>query len=67
MVSTNDDGCTANVDPSDGWQRQMLAVIAFEPAYVPILLDAWNALDAAVRADTIVYVTVTNGADDPLY
>ncbi len=58
---------SANVNPDDAWEKQILAVIAYQPDYVPILEAAWVAIDDAIRADTVVYVTTTNGDDEPLY
>jgi hypothetical protein len=58
---------SANVSAADAWQKQILAVVAPEPAHVDVLREAWAALDADTRADTVVYVIVTNGDDDFLY
>jgi len=58
---------SANVVPEQAWDKQLLAVIAPEPEHVATLLEAWEGLDAATKADTIIYVTVSNGDDDFLY
>ncbi len=58
---------SANVSAEDAWVKQILHVIADRPEHVPILQTAWTNLDTAVRTDTIVFVTVTNGADDFVY
>jgi hypothetical protein len=54
---------SANVAPTDAWVKQILAIIAAEPEHVQIVRDAWDALDAETRADTILYVTTTLGDD----
>ena len=58
---------TANVTAADGWQKQILSVIAYAPEHADALAVAWAAIDASLRADTIVYVTVSNGDDGFLY
>jgi hypothetical protein len=58
---------TANVDPADAWRRQVLAVVAPEPDHIEVLRLAWQSLDPATQADTILYVTLTEGADEFLY
>jgi hypothetical protein len=58
---------TANVAAADAWDKQILSVIAYTPAHVVSLRSAWDALDASLKADTIVYVTASNGDDAFLY
>ena len=58
---------SANVAPADAWQKQILSVIAWAPGHADAIAAAWADVDAAVRADTIVVVTVTDGDDAPLY
>lgn len=58
---------TANVDPADAWVRQVLSVLAYGEAHAQVLHDAWSALPADVRADTIVLVTISDGDDTFLY
>lgn len=58
---------SANVAEADRWHKQILSVIAYSPMHVESLRTAWNALEDEVRADTIVYVTATNGDDAFLY
>ena len=58
---------SANVSAEDAWVKQILHVIADRPEHVSILQTAWTNLDSAVRTDTIVFVTVTNGADEFVY
>ena len=58
---------TANVTAPDAWERQILSVLAYGPDHATVLADAWAALPADLRGDTIVYVTVTDGDDAFLY
>ena len=58
---------SANVAPEFAWQKQIIAIVAPEPAHVPVVRQAWDTLDDAVRADTIVWVIVSDGDDAPLY
>jgi hypothetical protein len=58
---------TANVSAADRWQKQILAVLAYDDQAADVVLEAWNALDPAVKADSIVLVTVTHGADTFIY
>ncbi len=58
---------SANVDPQDAWPKQILAVIAQSPDHADAIEQAWAMVDAATKADTIVYVTVTEGDDDFIY
>lgn len=58
---------SANVAPEDAWRKQVLAILAYAPGHKDSLETAWDQLDAAVKGDTIVIVTVTNGDDGFLY
>lgn len=58
---------SALVAPEDAWVKQILHVIAYSPAHTETLRAAWDTIDAAIKADTIVYVTATNGDDAFLY
>ncbi len=58
---------SANVTLADAWTKQILHVIAYSPMHADSLRAAYDALDASVKADTVVLVTVTNGDDAPLY
>jgi len=53
--------------PEDHWVKQILAVIAYNAGDAASVATAWSALDPAVKGDTIVVVTQTDGADAPLY
>ena len=58
---------SANVHPDDRWQKQILSILAYGPDFAASLREAWDELDAETKADTIVYVTVTNGDDAFIY
>lgn len=55
---------TANVVPADKWQKQVVHIWTLHPDWVPVLQDAWQKLDTATKADTIVLVTVEAGSTD---
>ena len=58
---------TENVVDEDAWERQILSVIAYSDAHADTFADVWAGLDDATRADTILYVTVTDGDDTFIY
>ncbi|MEM9071494.1 MAG: hypothetical protein AAGE52_23510 [Myxococcota bacterium] len=58
---------SARVAPDDAWDKQILVVMAYGEMHAESLRTAWDALDASVTADTIVYVVITDGMDAPLY
>ncbi|MEZ4296342.1 MAG: hypothetical protein R3B70_15330 [Polyangiaceae bacterium] len=58
---------SANVAPEDAWSKQILAVIAQTPDHALAIAEAWQMIDPATKADTIVLVTVTEGDDDFVY
>jgi hypothetical protein len=48
---------------SDRWEKQVLAVLAYDDQHAARLAEAWAGLDDATRADTWVLVVVTHGDD----
>ncbi len=58
---------TANVSAEDRWQKQVLAILAYGPEHADKVELAYAALDAKLKADTIVYLVVTDGSDDFIY
>lgn len=58
---------TANVSAADRWEKQILAVLAWDDQHAAVVEQVWSGLSADVRADTIVVVTVTNGDDLFIY
>lgn len=58
---------STNVNSADAWNKQILHIIADEPGYIDMLRTAWDSLSPSTKADTIVLVTATLGADGFLY
>ncbi|MEO7091835.1 MAG: hypothetical protein ABI175_01210, partial [Polyangiales bacterium] len=58
---------TMNVSAADKWDKQILAVLAWDDQAADIVAQAWTAADAQTKADTIVIVTVTAGEDTFIY
>jgi len=56
-----------NVAPEDAWVKQILVVMAYSDMHADAIEDGWLGLDAATRADTVLYVVTTDGSDSPLY
>jgi hypothetical protein len=58
---------SANVEPTDGWSKQILHILAYADEHASSLAQAYPQVASAVRADTIVLVTVTHGDDEFVY
>ena len=58
---------SAHVSAGDRWQKQILAVVAYGAGHAASLTAALDQIDAETRADTIVWILVTDGADDFIY
>ncbi len=58
---------SANVLPEDQWVKQVLYVLAATPTHAQTVRTVWDSTSAELRADTVVVVTVTEGADAPVY
>jgi hypothetical protein len=58
---------TAHVSEEDRWRKQILAVVAYGPGHADALATALDAIEPAIRADTIVWILVTGGDDDFIY
>jgi hypothetical protein len=58
---------SANVAPEDAWEKQILSVVAYGPMHVDSVLTAYAGLDPAIKADTILVVTATDGDDAFIY
>ena len=58
---------TANVAAADTWTKQVLFIVAYAEQHATALKEAFNQIDAAIKGDTIVWVTVTDGDDAFLY
>ena len=58
---------SANVVPEQRWEKQILHVIAYEARHADAMRMAWEMVDPALRADTILWITVTEGDDAAIY
>jgi len=58
---------SAAVEAPYQWEKQLLSVLAWDEPTADTLQTAWDALPGDVRADTILWVTATNGEDAFLY
>jgi hypothetical protein len=58
---------TANVSAADHWDKQILAVLAWDDTVADTFAQAWQMADASVKADTIVVLTTTDGDDMFIY
>lgn len=55
------------VAPEHAWTKNMVFVYADTTAHAMTMMTAWAGLDAALRADTIVYVSVSEAMDAFIY
>ena len=58
---------SANVTEVDGWDKQILHIIAYAPEHAESLGAAFELVDPVLQGNTIVYITVSNGDDFFLY
>lgn len=58
---------TENVSDADRWEKQILAYLAIDAQAADTVAEAWNNASAALKADTILLVTVTSGEDLFIY
>lgn len=56
-----------NVSAADAWEKHVLHVIAYTSMHADMLEAAYPTLDASVRGDTVLMITVTEGADTFIY
>ena len=56
-----------NVSAADKWDKQILAVLAWDDDVANTFAAAVQALDPSVKADTIVVITTTAGDDTFIY
>lgn len=56
-----------NVAATDRWTKQVLHVFAYGQDHAASLEAAYIGLDATLKANTILLITVSDGADAPLY
>jgi hypothetical protein len=58
----------ANATAADAWVRSILHVFAYDAQYADAVQSAWNTqVDAAVKGDAILILTVTDGNDGDIY
>ena len=55
------------VAPEDRWVKQILFIYADTAAHAATLRTAWDALDPAIRADSVLYVSVSEEMDGFIY
>lgn len=58
---------TRGVIKQHRWSRQILHIIAEDSAYLPILQQAYSALDPVIQHDTIVLITVADSNSDFMF
>ena len=58
---------SANVSAADTWVKQVLVVMAYGDDHADKIETAWNNLALPTKANTVVYVVVTDGSDLPVY
>jgi hypothetical protein len=58
---------TANVSAADHWDKQVLAVLAWDDQAADTFAQAYASVDPSVKADTIVIITSTAGDDTFIY
>lgn len=58
---------SARVAPEDAWTKQILHVLAYSSQHEEVLNAAYEGLDPAVKADTLLLITVTDGDDGFIY
>ncbi len=58
---------SAHVAYPDGWEKQVLHVLAYSPEHAATMESAYYQLPPELKADTIVVVTVSDGDDEFLY
>jgi len=58
---------SANVSAQDRWEKQVLAVLAYDDQHADLVAQVWAGFDASIRADTLLVVTVTHGDDTFVY
>lgn len=58
---------TSQVSAADLWSEQMVAMLAYDAQHAQVAMDAWNALSAETRGETMMIVAVTSGDDLFIY
>ena len=60
-------GSNENVEGDDVWAKQFLHALAYGEAHAQQLEDTWHTLDASLRGETVLVITVTHGDDLFIY
>jgi hypothetical protein len=55
------------VAPEDAWVKQILFVYAINEGHAAGVMDAWSRASPELRADTILFVSVSEGMDEFIY
>lgn len=58
---------TMNVSAADKWDKQILAILAWDTQAADVMTQAWMMADAQTKGDTEVIITVTDGDDTFIY
>ncbi len=58
---------TMNVSDADRWDKQILAVMAYDDQHAQVVEQAIAAMTASITSDTIVIITSTAGDDSFIY
>lgn len=58
---------SANVASGNAWKKQVLFVVAYAQQHADALKEAFNQIEANIKGDTIVWITVTDGDDAFIY
>jgi hypothetical protein len=58
---------TSQVSAADLWTEQMVAMLAYDAQHAQVAMDAWNALSAETRGETMMVVAITSGDDLFIY
>jgi hypothetical protein len=58
---------TLHVVAEDRWVKQILHVLADTPGHADAMATAWSELDGALRGDTILLLSVSDGDDRFIY
>ena len=58
---------SANVSAGDAWVKQVLYIIAYNDQHLAAVEEALGATDGALKTDTVVMVSVSDGDDAFLY
>lgn len=58
---------SAKVSIADAWVKAVLVVMAYDDSYAEKAQVAWSSIASETRADTVVYLVTTDGADGSIY